>query len=827
MGKPPPERNGSNGPLLPQHLADLRRSGLSDQQIAACRFHSLQAPASVQKALRWKRYDGALGDCLCIPFTDADGKPVDYRRLKPDRPRQSKDGKPVKYESPKGSSNLPYFPPGTLAALRAPSAALVITEGEKKAAKSDQEGFPCIGLMGVYGWQKRRLRDEHGRGKGDRELIEALARIPWQDRPVFLCFDSDAATNPNVRWAEWHLAAALAHRGALVRVVRLPAGDPGPDGTPAKGGLDDYLVAHGSDTFRELLAAAVEPTPPAKAGRDRPSITITVEEHIVNAQAVAALAGDDAIYQRGGMLVHVVRDISPAAKGIRRPFAPRIETLPPPLLRERLAANAQWLTVQETKHGEVEKPARPPAWCVAAVHARANWPGIRHLEAVVDYPVLRPDGTILSRPGYDPETGLLLEPGAMFPAIPDRPSKAEALAARDRLLDVVSDFPFEADMHCAAWLAGLLTPFARFAFPGPAPLFLVDSNVRGAGKGLLVNVQSRIVTGEPLTIATYTSDEDELRKRITSLVLAGDRLVLFDNLEGKFGNAVLDAALTGTAWKDRLLGVNRMAEAPLFMTWYATGNNVAIAADTARRVCHIRLESPEEHPEERQGFRHPDLLVWVGANRPALLTAALTILRAYCVAGRPGLGLSAWGSFEGWSALVRAAVVWVGLPDPGETRLFLQRQADVAAEAMDVLLTCWERLDPDKRGLTAAEVIELYKNPQANPPDGYADLRDALEALLGKPEPRALGNKLRSYCRRVFGGRFVDRAGSRQRAARWAVFPVGEFSCRLKQSHQTHQTHPLWSECGESGECVSAGYASGAKAADAGGHGDAWEGNGQ
>ena len=432
---------------------------------------------------------------------------------------------------------------------------------------------------------------------------------------------------------------------------------------------------------------------------------------------------------------------------------------------------------------------------------------------------------ILSRPGYDPETGLLLESGATFPAIPDRPSKAEAIAARDLLLEVAIDFPFEADMHRAAWLAGLLTPLARFAFTGPAPLFLVDANVRAAGKGLLLNTISRIVTGEPFTIATYTSDEEELRKRITSLVLAGDRLVLLDNLEGKFGGPVLDAALTATAWKDRLLGVNRMAEAPLFMTWYATGNNVATAADTARRVCHIRLESPEEHPEERQGFRHPDLLAWVGANRPALLTAALTILRAYCVAGRPDVGLSALGSFEGWSSLVRAAVVWVGLPDPGETRLLLQRQADVAAEAMSVLLTCLERIDPDKRGLTAAEVIKLYKEPPATPPDCYADLRDALEGLLGRPEPRALGNKLRSYCRRVFGGRFVDRAGSRQRAVRWAVFRREEFSSRLKQTHQAHQTQPLWSECGESGESVPAGVCEDAEGGD--GHSDAWEGDGR
>jgi hypothetical protein len=499
------------------------------------------------------------------------------------------------------------------------------------------------------------------------------------------------------------------------------------------------------------------------------------------------------------MLVRVVRDVSPAAKGIRRPFAPRIETLPLPLLRERLAANARWLSIVERKDSTEKRPARPPAWCVAAVHARADWPSIRHLEAVVDYPALRPDGTILSQPGYDSETGLLLDARTILPAILDRPSKTDAMLGANVLFDAVTDFPFERDVHRSAWLAALLTPLARFAFTGPAPLFLVDANVRAAGKGLLLDTISRIVTGERFTIATYTSDEDELRKRITSLVLAGDRLVLFDNLEGKFGNAVLDAALTGTAWKDRILGVNRMAEAPLYMTWFATGNNVAIAADTARRVCHVRLESPDEHPEQRQGFHHPNLLGWVGENRQKLLASALTILRAYCVAGRPNQELPAWGSFEGWSSLVRSAVVWLDLPDPGETRLLLQAQADVAAESMGTILECLEKMDAERHGLTAAEIIQRVKDSL----EQHADLRDALEALLGKLEARLLGNKLRSYRRRVFAGRFVDQAGIEHKAARWAVFPASEFGRRGKhtpQTPRTPRTPPPGRECGESGE---------------------------
>ena len=41
-----------------------------------------------------------------------------------------------------------------------------------------------------------------------------------------------------------------------------------------------------------------------------------------------------------------------------------------------------------------------------------------------------------------------------------------------------------------------------------------------------------------------------------------------------------------------------------------------------------------------------------------------------------------WGSFEGWSGVVREAVVFAGLPDPGETRVALQTTADRDAAAM-------------------------------------------------------------------------------------------------------------------------------------------------
>src|SRR2546423_10327757 len=56
-------------------------------------------------------------------------------------------------------------------------------------------------------------------------------------------------------------------------------------------------------------------------------------------------------------------------------------------------------------------------------------------------------------------------------------------------------------------------------------------------------------------------------------------------------------------------------------------------------------------PEDREGFRYPNLLAWARKQRGRLLCAALTMLSASCRAGKPGQDLRPWGSFDGWTEL--------------------------------------------------------------------------------------------------------------------------------------------------------------------------------
>ena len=184
---------------------------------------------------------------------------------------------------------------------------------------------------------------------------------------------------------------------------------------------------------------------------------------------------------------------------------------------------------------------------------------------------------------------------------------------------------------------------------------------------------------------------------------------------------------------------------------------------------HVRLDVLEERPEERTGFRHPNLGAWIAENRPRLQSAAMTILSAYCRAGRPAQNLTPYGSFEGWSALVRQAVVWVGMPDPCVTRIKLAESSDTTADTLAQLITAWAQYVPFGTGITIADMLNnLYPaQGQFFPHDDSAKaMRAALESMVGCPSGRIptcrqISNRLKSFRRRVFNQVFLDIDASR------------------------------------------------------------------
>lgn len=503
----------------------------------------------------------------------------------------------------------------------------------------------------------------------------------------------------------------------------------------------------------------------------RTEIIITTREHEVIDQAAAGLERDPNVFVRGNTLATIHR--TPTRKKVIRPAgSPRVAPLLGPRLRELLTVHVAFLKEGHTRDGGTRLvDAHPPDWLTAALLVRGVYPGLRPLEAIVEAPTLRPDGSILDAPGWDEATGLYYEPNGKFPAIPSRPTKDDAVAAAAELLALVADFPFKDDNHRAVWLAGLLGPFARFAFDAPCPLIAIDANAPGTGKSLLTDIIAHVATGRGMPRTAYSDDDDEMRKRITSIALAGDRLMLLDNIASTFGGAALDSALTATTWRDRILGRSEMTpELPLFTCWYATGNNFALRGDAMRRVDPCRLETTEERPEERRGFKIPNLLAHVRAVRPRLAAAVLTILRGHAEAGRPDGGLTPFGSYEDWSAVVRAAVYWVTDCDPCATRDEL-RANDPESQARAAFIHGWAELEGNARGLSVAQAIQLVKDEPAH----YETLRGVLlEWSRGGdlPGARSVGMRLNAMRGRVVDGLAFEKVPD-TKIQRWRVAPVG------------------------------------------------------
>jgi hypothetical protein len=482
------------------------------------------------------------------------------------------------------------------------------------------------------------------------------------------------------------------------------------------------------------------------------AVEVLLDEKAVNDKVVELLAGRGDIFDHNGSLAMIVDEYIDG-EGNRK----SIQHLSLATLRELITETCRFFTWKVDKETGEDFPEwqRVPRWTYEAIMVRGTWSGIRPLRGLVTSPVLRADGSILQAEGYDVDSGLYVDLTETFPDIDSHPSSEAVQRAVAMLNDVVVDFPFRDDACRSAWLASLLTPLAREAYRGcTGPLFLFDANTRGSGKGLLSDVSSLIVMGRTATRMTAPREDEEFRKRITSIVEKGSRIVLIDNIAGRFGCESLDAALTTPDWEDRRLGTNEMIERPLRHAWYATGNNVLLGADTARRVCHIRLVSPLENPEDREGFKYPDIRGHIRKNRPALLTAALTILRGFIAAGRPDQRLKPWGSFEEWSALVRDSIVWAGLADPGGTRTELRATSDSEAGALRQMLMAVDHIDPDGHGLRTSDMLKIATGKDQSYGSSDSDmLREGIEMFcessIDRVNTRRLGVRLSHFKNRV------------------------------------------------------------------------------
>ena len=399
------------------------------------------------------------------------------------------------------------------------------------------------------------------------------------------------------------------------------------------------------------------------------------------------------------------------------------------------------------------------------------------LAGIISAPTLRPDGSLLQTPGYDKATGLILDTqGVSYPPIPDRPSQADAHASLTILKCLLGTFPFVSDASRSVALSAILTAILRRSLP-TAPLHAFTAPVPGSGKSMLVDIASIISTGRTAGVIAQGRTEEELEKRLGALLLAGDQVIAIDNCEAPLGGEFLCALLTQTTIRARILGRSEAPEFPSNAFITATGNNLVLLGDMTRRALFCQLDPQVERPELRRFDTNP--LREAQRHRSSLVTAALTILRAYHIAGQPDAP-APLGSYEAWSNRVRGSLIWLGEADPVLT-LDTARELDPRLEASFSILSQWQSAIGQK-AVSVRDVIDQATQQITSLGQGFAssprhefsrpDFREALLVIAGDGgaiNSKRLGKWLAAHQNRVIQGLSIQRDSISAGVQRWRL----------------------------------------------------------
>ena len=352
---------------------------------------------------------------------------------------------------------------------------------------------------------------------------------------------------------------------------------------------------------------------------------------------------------------------------------------------------------------------------------------------------------IFPRSGYDERLKSWMPLDA--PKI-DKDMKLEE--AKEIIHKVYGEFCFKSRQDYMNAISGLLTPFLRGLFPSfstRSPLFLYVANRERAGKDYCAGITGLVHEGFALEDPAICSGErnsnnnEELRKKILSAMIAGRKRMHFANNKGFIDNAILEGFLTSERHSDRALGRNEILTFDNEMDISASGNvGIGFTADLANRTRFINLFLDIEDANSRS-FNNPNLHEYVRNNRGLILSALYALVRNWFNKGRP-IGSIPFTSFPEWARTCGGIMESAGYDSP------CQRDEEALAVGGDIETTdmkalfekCYEER-PDK-WFSKSEITMLVKLNQDDM-FGYIDFSK-------KADQTAFGKKLSKFAGRIF-----------------------------------------------------------------------------
>jgi hypothetical protein len=421
----------------------------------------------------------------------------------------------------------------------------------------------------------------------------------------------------------------------------------------------------------------------------------------------------------------------------------------------------------------------PPKDICNSVLSSKQWP-FPNLKGLVELPTLRPDGSLIDIQGFDAATGLLYVPNSDFKTsqIKSKPSKDDAVQALKYLTtELLNDFPF-VDAASKANAVGLMvTHVVRELIDNCIPLCAISATSIASGKSLFSSLNSVIASGRPGVMQAMPAREEELQKLLLSSLIAGTRLVIFDNVDEKISSPTLSSVLTSQLFSGRILGRSAMVEVPVSSIFIINGNNLTIAGDLPRRAFWVRIDTGTSNPWSRSKFQHPNLILWALKNRGKIVASLLTLARAWVEAGQPLFKGVSIPSYNNWVEVIGGILEFCGVCDfiANYTEMYDRADEDNAqwepfliewrehfGAEYQLISTLYEQIKPDKD----------YWKPLAELLPEY--LKVEIEVAFPNAVKRKIGKEFKKIEGQRFGnGKFrlirSEKKDKKYGAFRWRV----------------------------------------------------------
>jgi hypothetical protein len=237
--------------LRPEHSEHLTRFRITSELIEAAGVRSVSDSEAREKLGINGYRDADLSGILFPYLSPVTGKRIGGR-VRLDTPRPDAP----KYIMEQGVRHL-FFLPRAGELLRETSVPVIFVEAEKSSlavtALAERAGRKMLAVAsgGAWAWKRKIGKKTQPNGSPADETGPSpdLDLITWQDRIVIIAYDSNAATNPNVRKARRALAQELSARGASVLIAEVPA-------IEGVNGPDDLIAVSGDVAMLAILDAA-------------------------------------------------------------------------------------------------------------------------------------------------------------------------------------------------------------------------------------------------------------------------------------------------------------------------------------------------------------------------------------------------------------------------------------------------------------------------------------------------------------------------------------------------------------------------------------------